>query len=108
MNLPIKFGTSRQQQLSQFEEAVSRFADHIKPELVLISAGFDSHKNDPIGSLGLESEDFGALTKTLIDVADKHCAGKIVSVLEGGYNVDALAQCVEIHLEQLLLISRPD
>ncbi len=108
MNLPIKFGTSRQQQLSQFDDAVHRFAEHLKPEIVMVSAGFDSHKNDPIGSLGLESEDFRTLTKTLIDVADKHCAGKIVSALEGGYNVDALAQCIEIHLEQLLLISRPD
>ncbi len=108
MNVPIKFGTSRQQQLSQFNEAINRFAEHIKPQLVLVSAGFDSHKNDPVGSLGLESEDFRALTKTLIHVANRHCAGKIVSALEGGYNVDALAQCVEIHLEQLLLTSRLD
>lgn len=108
MNLPVPFGTSRQQQLAQFDEAVHRFADHIKPELVLISAGFDSHKDDPIGSLGLESEDFRALTKTLIDVANRHCGGKIVSALEGGYNVAALAHCVETHIEQLLLISHLD
>lgn len=107
MNLPIKFGTSRQQQLSQFDEAVNRFADHIKPQLILISAGFDSHKNDPVGSLGLESEDFRALTKTLINVANRHCEGRIVSALEGGYNADALAECVEIHLDELLTCDLP-
>jgi len=108
MNLPITFGTSRQEQLARLEEAVHRFADHIKPEILLISAGFDSHKNDPVGSLGLESEDFRALTKTLIDVANQHCNGKIVSALEGGYNVDALAESVEIHLNELLSVAHPD
>jgi acetoin utilization deacetylase AcuC-like enzyme len=108
MNLPIRFGTSRQQQLDQFDQAVNRFAQRMEPELVMISAGFDSHKDDPIGSLGLESEDFRTLTQSLVRVADRYCRGKIVSVLEGGYNVDALAQCVHIHLEELLLLSHPD
>lgn len=108
MNLPVRFGTPRQQQLDQFDEAINRFAQRMEPELVMISAGFDSHKDDPIGSLGLESEDFRTLTQSLVRIADRYCQGKIVSVLEGGYNVDALAQCVHTHLEELLLLSPPD
>ena len=80
---------------------VEHLADKIRPELVLISAGFDAHRNDPIGSLGLETEDFGALTQLVRDVADVHAQGRIVSVLEGGYDLRALADCVAVHLEEL-------
>ena len=102
LNLPIKFGTPRDEQLRLFEREVKRFAAKIRPQLILVSAGFDAHKDDPIGSLGLESDDFGVLTRCLLDVADEHSEGKLVSVLEGGYNPDALTDCVRIHLEVLL------
>lgn len=102
LNLPIKFGTSRVEQLSVFRRKLSQFADVINPQLVLVSAGFDSHKHDPIGSLGLESEDFRVLTRCLLDVATEHADGRLVSVLEGGYNPEALTECVEIHLEELM------
>ena len=74
----------------------------IKPELILISAGFDSHREDPVGSLGLEAEDFARLTQAVLDVADSYADGKLVSVLEGGYNPDALAKCVQVHLQEML------
>ncbi len=74
----------------------------MKPQLVLISAGFDSHRDDPIGSLGLETEDFIDLTRIMIEIAKTHAAGRIVSVLEGGYNPGILAGCVEVHLKELL------
>ena len=77
-------------------------AERCRPELVLISAGFDAHKDDPIGSLGLESDDFASLTQDVIAVANTHCRGRIVSLLEGGYNLDALAESVEFHLAGLL------
>ncbi|HEY2146407.1 MAG TPA: hypothetical protein VGH32_00625, partial [Pirellulales bacterium] len=64
--------------------------------------GFDSHRTDPIGSLGLETEDFATLTDIVRDVAAAHCGGRIVSVLEGGYNPPVLAECVALHLECLL------
>jgi acetoin utilization deacetylase AcuC-like enzyme len=73
----------------------------MKPELVLLSAGFDAHAEDPVGSLGLEIEDFEILTRDVLDVARVHAGGRIVSVLEGGYNVPILAGCVAAHLEAL-------
>ena len=67
----------------------------------MISAGFDSHVNDPIGSLQLESEDFVTLTEIVLDVAKTHAEGRVVSLLEGGYNPAALAESVECHLRTL-------
>lgn len=102
MNLPVEFGISRGDYLDRFRGALEDFASRIKPQLVLVSAGFDSHRNDPIGSLGLESEDFGELTNIVLDVANSFAGGKLVSVLEGGYNPRALAESVEIHLSAML------
>jgi acetoin utilization deacetylase AcuC-like enzyme len=102
VNLPVEYGISRKEYLQLFTEALGQFADDLKPDLILISAGFDSHRADPVGSLNLESEDFQVLTRSVLEVAQVHCDGRVVSVLEGGYNPDALTECVEIHLEQLL------
>jgi len=102
MNAPIRFGTSRQDYHARFTHALEKAADKIKPELVLISAGFDAHARDPIGSLGLEVGDFATLTRQVIAVAKTHAQGRLVSCLEGGYNLDALAQSVEAHLRELL------
>ena len=68
--------------------------------------GFDAHAEDPVGDLGLEVEDFETLTKAIVAVAETHAAGRIVSVLEGGYNIPILAGCVEIHLHALGAESR--
>jgi len=100
-NLPLQFGISRERYKSAFENALETAANRCKPQLMLISAGFDAHRLDPIGSLGLESEDFAELTQMAIDVARTHCEGRIVSLLEGGYNVDALAESVVLHLRAL-------
>ena len=96
------FGTPRKDYMKKFQDELDRFAEKHKPELVLVSAGFDSHKLDPIGSLGLEVEDFRELTSIVRSVASAHAGGKLVSVLEGGYNVDVLPLCVEAHLRELL------
>ena len=101
-NLPITMGTSRVEQLKRFRQELEKFAERMRPQLVLLSAGFDSHRTDPVGSSGLESEDFRELTKAVMDVAEVHAAGRLISVLEGGYNPAALAECVEVHLQQLL------
>jgi acetoin utilization deacetylase AcuC-like enzyme len=100
-NLPLKFGTPRREYLARFETMLVDAAKRCRPELVLISAGFDAHTNDPIGSLGLESEDFTTLSKLVLSVAKEHCGGRVVSLLEGGYNVTALAECVALHLSEL-------
>ncbi len=102
LNLPIHYGTSRQRQLEAFRGSVERFAERLKPELLIVSAGFDSHRLDPIGSLDLESEDFVELTEIVLEIAKVHAGGRVVSLLEGGYNPDALAESVGLHLETLL------
>ncbi len=102
VNLPVEFGTSRKDYLKLFRIELEQFAARFEPQLVLVSAGFDSHRADPIGSLGLETEDFRTLSTITLDVADAYADGKLVSVLEGGYNPEALAECVEIHLTELL------
>jgi len=100
-NLPLEFGTSRKEILTRFERLLNDAAKRCKPELIILSAGFDAHKRDPIGSLGLETEDFETLTNSVVDVAKQYCSGKLVSLLEGGYNVEALAESVEVHLKVL-------
>jgi len=104
LNTPIRFGTSRKDYQAAFLKDLHKAADKIKPELVLLSAGFDAHAKDPIGSLGLEVEDFTELTKAVLDVAKSHAKGRLVSCLEGGYNLDALAESVQAHLEELLAL----
>jgi acetoin utilization deacetylase AcuC-like enzyme len=106
LNLPMRYGTPRGYQLRVFGESLQTFAAKIKPQLVLISAGFDSHRRDPVGDLGLETEDFSALTNTVLDVADAYAGGRVVSVLEGGYNPPILADCVAAHLEEMLKRNR--
>ena len=98
----MKFGITRPDYLTAFENALTRAADQCQPELVLISAGFDAHAEDPIGSLGLQTDDFESLTSLVQQVANTHANGRLVSLLEGGYNVDRLADCVNLHLRTLL------
>ena len=102
LNVPVKFGTPRKEYLSRFTTELEAFADRVKPQLILISAGFDAHALDPIGSLGLEVEDFQQLSRVVLNIANTHAAGRLVSMLEGGYNVDLLPLCVEAHLRELL------
>jgi acetoin utilization deacetylase AcuC-like enzyme len=104
LNVPVEFGTSRGDYLAQFRTAVESFADRLRPQLVIISAGFDSHRDDPVGSLGLEIEDFETLSQIVLDIANVHAGGRVVSVLEGGYNPGILAGCVEVHLRKLLQV----
>lgn len=102
LNVPLRFGTPRKDYRDLFSKALERAADKIKPELVLLSAGFDAHHQDPIGSLGLEVEDFAILTKQVLEVAARHARGRLVSCLEGGYHLTALAESVQTHLQELV------
>ena len=87
INTPIRFGTERKDYRAAFRRDLEKAADKIKPELVLLSAGFDAHVRDPIGSLGLEVEDFVDLTRSVLEVARTHAGGRLVSCLEGGYHL---------------------
>jgi acetoin utilization deacetylase AcuC-like enzyme len=103
-NVPVKFGTSRRDYHAAFTSALAKAADRFKPELVLVSAGFDAHAKDPIGSLGLEVEDFATLTQEVFGVAKAHAKGRLVSCLEGGYHLEMLAESMQAHLEELLKV----
>ncbi len=100
-NLPLDFNTSPAAYRSQVMRELDDFAARIRPELVLVSAGFDSHRADPIGGLGLEVEDFDWLTVAVVEIANLYAQGRIVSLLEGGYNPQVLAECVATHLKML-------
>jgi acetoin utilization deacetylase AcuC-like enzyme len=76
--------------------------DAFQPELLLISAGFDAHREDPLGQLDLVEADYAWITQRLKEVAERHAAGRIVSCLEGGYHLGALARSVAAHLRVLV------
>ena len=102
VNLPVEFGISRHDYISHLTDELDKFAAKIKPQFVLLSAGFDTHREDPVCSLGLETEDFSTITKIVTDVAATYAGGKMISVLEGGYNPQVVAECVEVHLGEMI------
>jgi acetoin utilization deacetylase AcuC-like enzyme len=104
-NVPITYGTPVETYHQQFTQKLEAFATKVRPELILISAGFDAHRLDPIGSLDLETEDFGRLTRFVLQLANEFCQGRVVSVLEGGYHLEMLPRCVMQHLTALLAAS---
>ena len=75
--------------------------DDFRPQLLLISAGFDAHMRDPLADLMLETEDFAWLTRELRAIADRHASGRVVSLLEGGYDLEALRECSVAHVNAL-------
>ena len=101
-NQPVRFGTPRDRFIELFTAGLEAQAQQCRPELILLSAGFDAHADDPVGSLGLQVEDFATLTERLLEVARVHCQGRRVSLLEGGYHLQRLAECVTLHLETLM------
>lgn len=102
LNVPVGYGISRKDYIHRLSDALDAFAAKMKPQFVLLSAGFDTHHADPVGSLGLETEDFAPLTRVVIDAAETYAGGKMISVLEGGYNPEVMADCVEVHLAEML------
>ncbi len=101
LNCPMSAGATDQDYTTVFEERILPQLDEYKPECILISAGFDAHRSDPLASINLSTDSFGWMTQQLMDRAEQHCNGRIISLLEGGYNLDALARCVGIHLQTL-------
>ncbi len=101
LNAPVKAQTPAAQQKRMFEESINDVRKSFKPDLIMISAGFDAHESDPLGQLTLENEDFVSMTKTMKQWADEVCAGRIVSCLEGGYNLETLGETVKNHVAEL-------
>ena len=100
-NAPIKSGTSAKDFINIFEHKILNNVDKFKPEIILISAGFDAHIRDPLANINLESKDFYKITKKIVDLANIHCNGRIISFLEGGYDMIALHESVKEHLTAL-------
>jgi acetoin utilization deacetylase AcuC-like enzyme len=101
MNAPFPAGSGRKEIFGAFQERLRRAADHFKPELVLISAGFDSRIEDPLGRFTLSDEDFTDLTVLMMEIAGEHAGSRLVSVLEGGYNLSGLASAAAAHVKAL-------
>jgi acetoin utilization deacetylase AcuC-like enzyme len=101
MNCPFPAGTGRSEILGAFRERLRRAAGHFRPDLVLISAGFDSRIADPLGRFILSDADFAALTGVMLEIAGEHAGGRLVSVLEGGYNLSGLASAAASHVKAL-------
>ncbi|MDP6379950.1 MAG: histone deacetylase [Phycisphaerae bacterium] len=101
LNCPVPAGAGRKEILGAFKDKLVPAADKFKPDIVLISAGFDSRIGDPIGGFRLTDEDFADLTKVMLDIAARHAKGRVVSVLEGGYNLAGLASAATAHVKAL-------
>ncbi|MCC5971276.1 MAG: histone deacetylase family protein [Pararhodobacter sp.] len=102
LNLPLPPGCNGTMFRSAYEDHVFPRLEAFAPELVLVSAGFDAHVEDPLAQLALEVEDFVWVTRRLCELADRHAQGRLVSVLEGGYNLSALAASVAAHVTVLM------
>ena len=102
MNVPLSAGSGSWEFRTALTNRILPFIDRFAPELVLISAGFDAHEDDPLGSLELVEDDFAWVTAELMKLADKHAGGRVVSVLEGGYNLEALGNSVAAHVWALM------
>lgn len=101
LNCPMPAGAGDDLYREAFVEKILPKIDAFAPELVIISAGFDAHADDPLANIDLSTEFFGWMSSRLMEAANRHCEGRLISLLEGGYNVDRLPLCVDIHLRVL-------
>ena len=101
LNIPLPSGTNSEEYLNALETVLKRLKD-FDPDFILLSAGFDAHKHDPIGQFNLESNDFYTITKRVLEISRLCCEGKVVSILEGGYDLNALKESTEMHVNALL------
>lgn len=100
-NIPLPAGTTSQEYLNAYENVLKKIKD-FRPEFILFSAGFDAHKDDPLAQFQLVSEDFHEITKRTLEYAKINCGSKVVSILEGGYDLNALAESANEHVNALL------
>ena len=101
LNIPLPAGTSSEEYLNAYEYVLKKLKE-FKPEFVLFSAGFDAHEDDPLAQLQLKSKDFYDLTKRTLDLTKSSSRGKVISILEGGYDLGGLSRSVESHLKTLM------
>lgn len=102
VNVPLRAGDDGPVFREKFEKGILARVEAFRPDLVLISAGFDAHRLDPLANVMLEEADFGWATRKLMDLADRSCGGRLVSLLEGGYSLDGLSRSVTAHVDALM------
>jgi acetoin utilization deacetylase AcuC-like enzyme len=102
INVPLPAGSGDEDYLRAFEEKLKPAALVFSPDFVLICAGFDAHKDDPLGGMRVTTQGFAELTQLVKGIAEKSCKGRLVSVLEGGYHLEGLAASVEAHIRVLM------
>jgi len=100
-NIPLPAGTTSEEYLNAYEFILKKI-EEFNPNFILLSAGFDAHKLDPIGQFNLTSNDFYTITKRILCLSKKCCEGKVISILEGGYDLKALQESTEFHVNALL------
>ena len=101
LNIPLPAGTNSEEYLNAYEHVLNKLKQ-FKPEFILFSAGFDAHKDDPLAQLQLKTKDFYDLTKRTLEIVKSTCKGNVVSILEGGYDLNALKESTEKHINALL------
>jgi len=101
LNIPLEAGTSSEQYLNAYEYVLKKIKE-FKPEFILFSAGFDAHANDPLAQLKLTSNDFYEITKRTLELSKNFCGGRVVSILEGGYDLNALKDSTKRHVDALI------
>jgi len=101
LNCPMSAGSSDAQYEQVWREKILPKIDEFAPQAILLSAGFDAHQADPLASINLSTEFFGWMSQRMLEAADKHAGGRLISLLEGGYDLDALAECVDLHVAHL-------
>jgi acetoin utilization deacetylase AcuC-like enzyme len=102
VNVPLNPGDGGAQFRAAFRSRILPALDEFAPDMLLVSAGFDAHRDDPLAQLDLVEADFAWVTQELLDMAAKHCGGRLVSTLEGGYDLDALGRSAAAHVQTLM------
>jgi acetoin utilization deacetylase AcuC-like enzyme len=102
VNAPLRPGSDSAAFRAAWSGTILPALDDFAPGLLIVSAGFDAHKADPLAQLRLETADYGWITRELLDIAARHCEGRLVSVLEGGYDLEALAASAAVHVRGLM------
>jgi acetoin utilization deacetylase AcuC-like enzyme len=108
VNVPLRAGSGSAEFRAAWGEHILPMLDDFAPELIIVSAGFDAHRADPLAQLDVETEDFVWLTEELLAIADRHAQGRLVSVLEGGYDLAALAESATTHVQSLMRAGERD
>ncbi|MEI8247934.1 MAG: histone deacetylase [Lentisphaerota bacterium] len=101
VNVPVPAGAGDKEYIKAFEEILKPLALAFNPDFIFISAGFDAHQDDPLGGMKVTAEGYAAITRVVMDISEKCCNGRIVSVLEGGYSLHGLAESAEKHIQVL-------